>query len=478
MAAALLLGACMPFAFSPYDYKWLAVAALAGWLYLIWQGPAWKVGYTFGLGWFGLGAWWLAPTFHTYGPISWPLAIASVLLVGVVLALFPAFIAWTTRAVCRREADALLVFPCVVVLEEWLRGWLLTGLPWTSLGNLLLDTPAVGWAAYVGVYGAAALPAALAGTVFLLSRRATRLYGAAGLSISAIFVIAAPAPFNANGGEFSAALIQANIPQNLKWDASFLHETIQRYQQASSSAEADVLIWPEAAIPMFLSLAPEWDKWLSSQVLAWNVPLIFGGIHRERESSIAHNGTFLEVPGAANRQFASKRHLVPFGEYVPSWLPFVRSLAPNIGDWQPAVDDGILSDGKRRYGSLVCYEGIFPEIAAARARSGAEVLVNVTNDAWYGTSPAAWQHLQSARMRSVETGRYMLRAANTGVSAIIAPDGDIRQSTPWFTQSVVQGKYKTSSVITPYVQWGNVYLAFFVLPVAIVAFLRLTRGRS
>ena len=213
LAWAFLLGACMPFSFSPYDYKLAAIVALAGWLHLIWRGPAWWLGFAFGLGWFGVGAWWLAPTFHTFGPIAWPLAVAVVVLVGAVLALFPAMIAWATRALCRRETDLLLVFPSMFVLEEWLRGWLLTGLPWTSLGNLLLDTPAVGWAAYAGVYGMAALPALMAASIFLLTRRTMRPSGAVGAAICFAAVLFAPAPFKADGGTFSAALVQANIAQ-------------------------------------------------------------------------------------------------------------------------------------------------------------------------------------------------------------------------------------------------------------------------
>jgi apolipoprotein N-acyltransferase len=478
LAGAFLLGACMPFSFSPYDYKLAAIVALAGWVYLIWRGPAWWIGFAFGLGWFGVGAWWLAPTFHTYGPIVWPLAVAVVVLVGAVLALFPALIAWATRALCRRERDLLLVFPCVIVLEEWLRGWLLTGLPWTSLGNLLLDTPAVGWAAYAGVYGIAALPATMAASIFLLTRRATRASGAVGAAICFVAVLFSPAPFKADGGTSSAALVQANIAQDVKWDSAFLLETMQRYQRASAAATADVLVWPEAAVPMFLSMAPDWDRWLSRQVRAWKTPLIFGGIQREADSSIAHNGIFLEQPGATQRKFVGKQHLVPFGEYVPAWLPFVRSLAPGIGDWQPSFDDGILSDGSRRYGSLVCYEAIFPEIAVARVRAGAEVLVNVTNDTWYGESPAAWQHLQAARMRAVETGRFILRAANSGITAIIAPDGSITQSAPWFTESIVQGEFNTSGITTPYVRWGNAILFVFALPLAILGISRWLRARS
>lgn len=472
LTLAFAFGACMPFAFSPYDLKLVAVGALAGWLWLVLRVAAWPAGFAFGLGWFGTGAWWLAPTFHTYGPVSWVVAVAAVYLVGAALALFPAFMAWATRRMCLRSIHMLWVFPCVAVLVEWLRGWLFTGLPWTALGTLLLDTPAVGWAAYVGVYGATLLPALAAVSLALAADGATRRGALIGLTLCAMAYFAAPSPYAAAGEQYAVTLVQANVPQNVKWDAGFLRETMRRYEQWTQSAiaGADVVIWPEAAVPFFLSRAPDWDRWLNDRVTAWRIPLLFGGIKLERDSSTAYNGIFLSLPDANERLFVAKQHLVPFGEYVPAWLPFVRSLAPGIGDWQPAYDDGILSDGVRRYGSLVCYEAIFPEIARARVRAGAQTLVNVTNDAWYGQSPAAWQHLQAARMRAVETGRYVLRAANTGVTAIIAPNGAIAASTPWFNQSVVHGAFAVSDVITPYVRAGNAILVIFALPLAVMAY--------
>ena len=234
-------------------------------------------------------------------------------------------------------------------------------------------------------------------------------------------------------------MIQANIPQDQKWDAAFLNETMQRYVTASDqvSGKSDIIIWPEAAVPFFPSKMPNWNRWLNEHMQAWKIPVIFGGIKLLGDSGQAHNGLYLFDPEAKSRSFAGKQHLVPFGEYVPEWVPFLQALVPNIADFRPAQDAGLLSARGVRYGSLVCYEAIFPEQARTRVTGGADVLVNVTNDAWYGQTPAAWQHLQSARMRAVETGRYLLRAANTGISAVIAPNGDMTATVPWFTQDIV-----------------------------------------
>ncbi|MDT8375188.1 MAG: apolipoprotein N-acyltransferase [Mariprofundaceae bacterium] len=479
---ALLCGGAMQFTFSPYDHNWLALIALSvwGWLLLNSEHP-FTISYLFGLGWFGLGSWWLADTFHLYGGLAYPVAYGCVALVGVVMALFPAIWGWLAVRASGRTSDSssriILLFPASAVLLEWLRGHLFTGLPWTSLGNLILDTPAASWASVVGVYGAAAIPALIGISLAAFSHRKAGPAALAGLLLSVALIWFAPQPARIEGEARTAALIQGNISQDVKWDRAFLEETMHRYDTLSTSAadESDILIWPEAAVPLFLSQAPGWDRWLTNRVTIWNRPLLFGGLkvaaEKPGELPVAQNGLFIQLPGASGRDFTGKHHLVPFGEYVPAWLPWLHTLVPGIADFRPAENGGVLTDGDTVFGSLICYESIFPEEARARVAQGAQVLVVVTNDAWYGRSPAAWQHLQAARVRAIETGRYLLRAANTGVSAIIAPDGSITATAPWWTQSVVKGTYRLSDAVTPYQKWGD-------LPSIVVACLLLLAGRA
>jgi len=470
---AFVLGSLMPFAFSPYNYKWLAVLALAGWILLLMRGQAFATGWAFGLGWFGIGAWWLAPTFHTFGPLAWPWAVLVTALVGLILGLFPAVLAWSSCRLAGNSARMLVVFPVLTVGEEWLRGNLFTGLPWTPLGSLLLNTPAIGWAAIVGVYGAALLPALMAASLACAVQFKYYRWGIAGLAISGICLFAAPTPYQASGAMHRVALVQADIPQKLKWNADFLNETMHRYARLSEQAAArsDLIVWPEVAVPMFLERNPAWKAWLLLHMKTWNKPVLFGGLKLDGDGriahSVAHNGIYLFQPGTEKLQFVGKRHLVPFGEYVPAWIPFLHALVPGIADFKPSIDSGVLSGAHGRYGSLVCYEAIFPREARHRA-DAASVLVNVTNDAWYGHTPATWQDLQASRMRAVETGRYLLRAANTGVSAIIAPDGTIVQSIPWFTQGVVYGVYRDSDVKTVYQRWGDLPLIGLIVPLLVV----------
>ena len=474
---ALLLGSAMPFAFSPYDHAWLALPALTGWLLLIRCGRPLYTGLAFGFGWFGFGAWWLMPTLHTYGNLPWAAAAFCVALVGLVMGMLPALWAWLSWRLAGRSAWLLLAFPAAAVAEEWLRGHLFTGLPWTALGNLLLELPAAGWAAWFGAYGLALLPALAAASLALLlsewRESGSRLAGVIGIAASGILLLFAPEQENIPGEQRSVALVQANIPQDVKWDADFLEETLTRYTSLSARAAdgTDIIIWPEAAVPFFLSRAPEHDAWLTEQFRQWGKPVLFGGL-KLTGGETAQNGLFAHDPAAETRQFSGKHHLVPFGEYVPSWIPFLHTIVPEIADFRPATDAGVVTVRGHSFGTLICYESLFPEEARSRVLNGAEVLVNVTNDAWYGTTPAAWQHFQAARMRAVETGRYVLRAANTGVSAVIDPHGRVVSSAPWWTQTVVQGTYRPSAAQTPYVRWGDWPLLACLVMLALPYFLR------
>ena len=475
---ALLGGGSMQFAFAPYDLNWLALIAMALWVWLLLKGNhPFLISYAFGFGWFGCGSWWLADTFHLYGGLPYIVGLLCVALVGLVLGLLPALWGWLTvrLAGATTHASILLIFPAMAVLIEWLRGHLFTGLPWTSLGNLLLDTPAIGWVSIIGVYGAAAFPALIAVSLATFLDRRTTAAAVVVLACTLACVWFTPPLETFEGESKTAALIQGNIPQDVKWDSAFLQETMRRYDTLSTSAAdgSDIIVWPEATVPFFLSRAPGWDRWLNNRVTIWNRPLLFGGlkITGDETSNIptAQNGLFLQMPAQGARSFTGKHHLVPFGEYIPAWLPWLKKLVPNIADFQQAENGGVLKSDDATFGSLICYESIFPEEARARVAQGAEVLVVVTNDAWYGQSPAAWQHLQASRMRAVESGRYILRAANTGISAIIAPNGAITATAPWWTQAVVKGTYRLSGITTIYQRWGD-------LPALIAAALLLLIG--
>lgn len=466
---SLLCGTAMPFAFSPYDFKWIAPIALAIWLASLLRGQAFRMGLAFGFAWFGLGSWWLADTLHTFAPMPYALALTVMLPMGFVMGLFPAIWAWLCVRFQHR-VPILYLFPVLAVLVEWLRGFVFTGLPWTSLGTLILDTPAVGWALWLGVYGAAFIPALLACCVYFLvmwfQRGGTkwRIEAYCVLAFACVILLATPAVHEPDGKTYRAALVQPNIAQDQKWDAAFLEESLQRLITLSAQhAEAvDVIVWPESAVPFYPKAAPSWDAWLRLEMKAWQTPVIFGGLRQLNE--ISFNGVYLQQSGVVERPFVGKQHLVPFGEYVPSWVPFLKKMVQTIGNFQPYDGSFLLQNNGIIYGPLICYESLFPELTRSRVLAGAQVLVNVTNDAWYGDSPAAWQHLQAMRMRAVESGRYVLRAANTGVTGVIHPDGTM-QHVPWLREDVFVGEFKLSSHITPYQRCGNWLLLLLLIPV-------------
>ncbi|MBF0282736.1 MAG: apolipoprotein N-acyltransferase, partial [Zetaproteobacteria bacterium] len=418
MMLAFILGACMPMAFSPTDMAWLGVAALAGWFLLLWtQQHTFWMGWIFGLGWFGVGAFWLADTFHLYGGLPYGVAVPIVMLVGLILGLFPALWGWLSEKIGGKSIWFLLSFILLAPLIEWLRGHLFTGLPWTVLGNLTVDTVAVGWVSVVGAYGASILPTAMAACMAALFIQRLQRAALAGLLLLGVLVACAPSIVVPEADQ-RVALIQGNVPQDQKWDAAFLQETLNRYNDLTTAVAADVdlIVWPEATLPFFLEDLPRYDRWVMDKMEEWQRPLLFGGLkllQAGESGRMGQNGLYLFDPDKSARTFVGKHHLVPFGEYVPSWLPWIHQLVAGIADFMPAEDRGVLVYGDQRLGSLICYESIFPEEARSRVIAGANVLVLVTNDAWYGQSPAGWQHLQAARMRAVETGRYLLRAANT-----------------------------------------------------------------
>jgi len=475
---AFLAGTLMQFSFSPYDWWWLAclLAALVLWLAV--RERAFAHGYAFGIGWFGVGAWWLIETFYLYGSVPYWGGGLIVALIGAVMGLFPAL--WFALAcrLARSPWHLLWLFPASVVVFEWLRGHLLTGLPWTALGNIVLDTPAVGWVSVLGVYGVAALPALCIAMLALFP--AFPRYAAAASLLVGLLLWAAPTPVVLKGEIKTAALIQGNIPQDQKWDASFLRQSLDDYIQLSADAakHADIIVWPESAVPFFPSLLPDWDQWLQHEMASWHTPVLYGGDRLlPSGNDQAQSGLYAFEEG--QRSFAGKHHLVPFGEYVPSWLPFIRTIIPAIANFTPAGGTGVLHADGIVYGTLICYESIFPEEARQRIQNGAEVLIVASNDAWYGRSPAVWQHTQAARMRAVETGRYVLRVGNTGITAVIAPDGHISQQLPWWQRASLIAPFHSSESITPYVRWGDTpALIFAALLLLLGVFFRWTSANN
>lgn len=466
-ALALLGGLAFPCAFSPFAQSWLAIAALAV-LFAAWHkaGPrraAWR-GYLFGLGQFGVGVSWVYVSMHDFGGAS---PAAAGLLTGLFVAffaLYPALAGWLAgRWGCVSPVWRLLaVFPAVWILLEWLRGWFLTGFPWLQTGYSQIATPLGKLAPLAGVYGVgwlAAWVAACLAAFLCLGGAGRRLWPiAAGLLCLGLARWASPPWTQPAGPAFPVALVQGNVEQNLKWQPGQQWRTLERYVGLTQAHwDAKVIVWPETAVPAFYHLlADTFFARLAEAAQQHGSDLLIGvPVGASDGSDQYYNGL---VSVGATPAIYRKRHLVPFGEFLPlkSVLGFVLEILQiPLSDFSAGDQrQPLLQAGGWPLLATVCYEDAFGEEGRVGLPEAA-YLVNVSNDAWFAGSVAPYQHLQLAQMRALETGRYMLRATNTGITAIIGPDGQVLRELPQFQADVLTGEIQPMAGSTPYVRYGD-----------------------
>ena len=464
--AALLCGALVPLGFAPfgwYPLTLLGIAALAALLYAARPRDALLIGWLFGIGQFGVGVSWVYISIYLYGHASLWLSVAVMLLLVAFLALFPALMAWALARAARMPAGRFLVamFPAAWTLTEWVRSWLLTGFPWLNLGYSQVDGPLLGFAPLLGVYGVSWL-VALSGGLLVWALRApskARLFAAATLALIWLGGLALNQLrwTELAGGKLRATLVQGNIPQELKWQPEQQRTTLERYVALTRQhLDSDVVVWPETAVPAFYDqVAADFLEPLGVELQQHGVSLLTGIPVLERSRWDYFNAVIsLDEP----QRFYYKVHLVPFGEYLPlrDWLAEVLDFLPvpeadfTAGDpRQP-----LLSAAGYPVGASICYEIAFGEQLIA-ALPEAAFLINVSNDAWFGDSLAPHQHLEMARMRARETERYLLRATNTGISAIIDAEGRLLVQTRQARTETISADFEPRNGATPYVRWGN-----------------------
>jgi len=489
---ALAAGALLPLAFAPVNIFPLAVLApallFALWLNVSARRALWR-GWLFGVGQFGVGVSWVYVAIHDFGYAGVPLAALLTALFVAFLALFPALLGYLVTRLCMRgtllprghekrthptarvtpAAKLVLVFPAAWTLFEWLRGWVLSGFPWLHLGYSQIDTPLAGLAPLLGVYGVSWATAASAGLVAWLALAARKQKIVALVMLAVIWGGAAllggvtwtqPA-----GPALRASLIQGNIPQDVKWMAEQRARSLQLYAQLTRQHwDSDLIVWPEAALTVFYhQIADNYLAELSAEARTHGADLVIGLSVQDQHSGRYYNA--LVTPGA-QPGFYFKRHLVPFGDYVPlqEWLRGLIGFfdLPMSGYSAGAEDQAPLRAAGYVLGASICYEDAFGE-EMIRALPEAALLVNGTNNAWYGNSFAPHQHLQISRMRALETGRPMLRATTNGISAIIDAKGEITAHSPQFSTYVLTGAAQPMRGATPYVRLGNYAVLIIVL---------------
>jgi apolipoprotein N-acyltransferase len=429
------------------------------------------LGLTTGVVGFGGTLYWLTDVMTTFGDLSSGVAAGVALLLIVYLSLYPALVAHVIgRGVRAFGPRALWAAPPVWAAGEWARGHVMTGFPWVPLGNSQIDvTPIAQAASLIGVYGLSALVAlgsvALAwivvgppgrGRVVPVAAVAALIAGLAGWGGAR----ASRGDLLRAGTPVRVALVQGNVAQGQKWDAAFADAIYRRYLALSRAAVAQgatLIVWPESATPFMFEEDPAAE---ATRLLAreTGARLFIGSDQIERAARRYYNSAFLIQPTGSVGGVYRKIHLVPFGEYVPleSILSFAGPLVEQVGGFAPGDTLTIFQIREGAFSTGICYEAVFPELSREAVQRGSQLLTSITNDAWFGRSSAPWQHVAMARMRSVETGRYLARAANTGVSAIVDPYGRVVQSTALFEEAVSVGEVRFLDGTTLYVRIGDV----------------------
>jgi apolipoprotein N-acyltransferase len=469
-ALALLAGALCVFGFAPFGFFPLPVLALAV-LFALWQrvdtpSAAAKLGFWFGLGLFAAGISWIYVALHDYGDMPLWLALPATLLFAAFLALLPALAGYAqARLNTTPSLRFLIVMPAVWVAVEWLRGHLFTGFPWLTLGYAHSGSPLAGYAPVLGVYGVSLVAAVSAG---LLASQWQMRWSKAGKIAALVLVslwvagalLRSVAWTHARGEPFSVALVQGNISQDLKFNEDALVGTLETYRRQILESNARLTVLPESAFPLLRQeVPPRLVEQLREHVKLNAGDVLIGSF--ERDNGRYYNSVF--ALGASENRLAEdlhyrKQHLVPFGEFIPlrpliGW--FINGVLDiPMGDLASGGEQKPLAIAGQQVAVNICYEDAFGE-EIIRALPQATLLVNVTNDAWYGDSIAAAQHNQISQLRALESGRMMLRATNTGVTSIIGTNGKVLRQLPQHEEGVLQGMAQGYAGITPYVRWGN-----------------------
>jgi len=433
-------------------------------------GQAFRLGWITGAGAYAASLYWVAIPVHDYAYLPWALAAPLPVLLGLVLGLYAGLY---TMLLSLTEGRLPWLLQALFASLLWgglecLRGWLFTGFPWLTLSSAFAFWPSViQGASLIGAYG---LGAWMVLGLALMTRAALPNGPQTGPFILGALLLAA-APLYGNytlsrplrpDATALTGLAQGNIDQAEKWDNAFQRQTVDRYVSLTGSlvmeqkpAKLDLVVWPETAMPFYFQEAKDLAQSVRRLARDVGTPLLTGAPGYEklgpREYELFNRAYLLDANGRIAGVY-DKQHLVPFGEYVPfgEVFPFLNKIVPGIGDFRKGANASPLQSGRLALGMLICYEAIFPELAQQRVSQGANLLVNISNDAWYGRSSAAAQHLALSLLRTVEQRRSMVRATNTGISAIISPRGEMLLQTELFATRTAAAEVGLYTDLTPY----------------------------
>ncbi len=459
-----LAGALLPLSLAPFYVYPIALLSLAG-LFWAWQDAtprqaAWR-GWLFGLGMFGVGTSWLYVAFHQFGGMNMVLSALMTLVFTAFLAGIIAALGWLLKRVMpvnMTARDMVLIFPLAWLGFEWFKTWFLTGFPWLEVGIGQVDGALAGYIPIIGVQGVSLLTAVIAACSLVAWQEkswryflpaAAILVGAVGLTL-----LTWTQPI---GAPVKVAVIQGNILQSLKWDPEQAAKTLAVYRELTrDNWDADVIVWPENALPVFYHQALEtYLEPLAEEARKTNTEIILGLPYQVPGTQDYHNSA---VSLGGERNFYHKQRLVPFGEYLPlaSMLKGVIAFfdLPMSGFVPGAKGQALLKVAGAPVGVSICYDDVYPSVIRETVPE-ARMLINLSNNAWYGNSLAPHQHLQIARARALEVGRPIIRSTTNGISALIDHRGKVIAQAPQLEQAVLRGKVELRQGSTVYVTYGR-----------------------
>ena len=486
---ALCGGALAPLALAPFKYWPLAIIACLSLLVSLEHAKNSRQaafrGWLFGTGLYGVGVSWIYVSINQFGnaPVALAATLTALFVISIAL-LFGLHGYLYKRYLAGRPLAVILGFPLLWILAEWFRSWFLTGFPWLLIGYAPLDSWLAGWAPITGVYGLSGLCALTAGCLYLIPACSRKQQ--LGLCLLALLPFASGALLKQHSWTqptdqppLQVALVQGNIAQQLKWSPQHRQQIIDHYQSLStpllknSTPKTELIIWPETAIPLLYDIALQQLQPFRQSLLDANTGLISGVPYRTLTPASIDNPTRYHnsITGLGNADgLYHKQRLVPFGEYVPleNWLRGLIDFfdlpmssfslgPPNQIPLQLQRNSGLTA-----ISAYICYEIVYPDLVADSAASS-NLLLTISNDSWFGDSFAPHQHLQMAQMRALETGRYLIRSTNNGISAFVAPNGEVFANSKQFVVEILQGEVQPMTGTTPFMWAGSTPLLILCL---------------
>ncbi len=476
---------------------WIALVPLLAAIRDLTPGQAFRNGMITGLVHGVTLMYWVVYTMQKYGYLPWWLSISILFLFAAYLALYPALFSFILAKYCKTPGVLFLWASSLWAALEYIRTVFFTGFPWELLGySQYKNLHIIQISDMFGPYGVSFLIVAVNVAILMVllflagktwhGKTIDRSCAMTAVTTALVMVVCAWGYGRVQAGNVDkqeketvkVALVQGNIDQAHKWDPAYQIVTTSRYRKLSlglKSQKPDLVVWPETATPFYLFRSRELTALVLDTVRETGADFIIGSPHMEAvEKNVSHYNTayLVDAKGEIKGQY-NKVHLVPFGEYVPlkKWLPFIGKMVAQVGDFKPGKKGAALPwKPEQGIGALICYEVIFPDLSRSVVKNGAGLLVNITNDAWFGKSAATLQHFSMAVFRAVENKRALVRCANTGISGVIDPLGRVIEKTGIFKEAVLVGKVPIMRTSTFYTRFGDLFAYLCIMVMALTVF--------